>query len=136
MVHYVFADDDQDIVTRAALQTLDDSQSDPSHEVASERYVVVNMGADGREVVSITSLSPDWQALQATIRPAPSWGGDVSEGTDRGLMLTIAGQEVPADDKEKMKRKNADLDDLLKVFDEHLVSLDGVFGTAPADLDT
>ncbi|CAK4030638.1 Hypothetical predicted protein [Lecanosticta acicola] len=131
-VHYVFADDDPDILTDAALESLANQQEDP----ASERFVLLDLSADGTEVQSASSLSPDWQALKTHIAPAPSWGGGDGKDAERGLMLRISGQEAKRESRYKGKRRKEDVDVLLKAFDEQMTRLDGVLGSDAATTDT
>lgn len=94
-VHYIFADDDPDLLTNAALETLlhtphHHQQQQPDAEVAStERFMLVDMSADGQDIVSTSSLSADWQSFESSLAQAPSWGND-SASTQ--LMLRISGQ--------------------------------------------
>jgi hypothetical protein len=127
-VHYLFADDDQEILTAAALETV----SDEHHEPADERFVIVDMSSEGREVVSVSSLSPDWQTLKTKVTQAPSWG-DESKTGERGLMLRISGQEA---ENGNDKRRKADVDGLLKAFDDLAGTLDGVLGLSTVTTDT
>ena len=73
----------------------------------SERYLIVDMTADGTKVAQVKSLSRDWQVLKAEVRPAPSFDGQaddrdaVSTGASdekgvAGSMLWIEGREVNA----------------------------------------
>lgn len=130
-VHYLFADDDQEILTAAALETVSDEQQQQQGP-EDERFVIVDMNADGREVVAVSSLSPDWQALKTKVTQAPSWG-DESKAGERGLMLRISGQE--AEDGGDRRRKG-DTDGLLKAFDELAGTLDEVLGSPMPDADT
>lgn len=146
-VHYVFADDDPEILTAAALESLDSNpeQADnPSSTAENERFVILDLSPSGKEVVSATSLSPDWQALRISISPAPSWGGS-SDGkgeAERGLMLRISGQEAKKGKGGKAKQRDrVDAEGLLRGFDELMTGLDGVLGEerqggAEVDIDT
>ncbi|EME48446.1 hypothetical protein DOTSEDRAFT_161970 [Dothistroma septosporum NZE10] len=129
-VHYVFADDDPDILTSAALEMLQDSRHEREVE---ERFVILDFAADGKEIISATSLSPDWQAMQTKLSAAPSWGGDDGKSRDKGLMLTISGREAGEGNTSKDKARKEDIEALLKTFDEHMGSLDGVLGTEETD---
>lgn len=123
-VHYVFADDDQDIITNAALVTLDAMDH---RESAEERFVIVDMGVDGQQAISTTSFSQDWQGLTTKVTQAPSWGGDGSDASDRGLMLRISGQEARRTG-DKSKRRGEVLG-LIKAFDDNMGDLEGLLGT-------
>ena len=131
-VHYIFADDDSDIIAEAAcrsLEALDPSQraSGQHHEdprlpppIAGgrEHYLVLDVHprfqaqaqdsgptAPTYEVVSAQSFSSDWQVLRSSITTAPTIG----EGEDDALMLRIEGRgntpgDVPASaEKESME---------------------------------
>jgi len=114
-VHYIFADDDSDIIAEAAcrsLEALDPSQraSGQHHEdprlpppIAGgrEHYLVLDVHprfqaqaqdsgptAPTYEVVSAQSFSSDWQVLRSSITTAPTIG----EGEDDALMLRIEGR--------------------------------------------
>ncbi|KJX99769.1 hypothetical protein TI39_contig352g00008 [Zymoseptoria brevis] len=121
-VHYLFADDDPDILTAAALETLSDEQ----HEV-EERFVVVDMSADGKEVEATSSFFPEWQALRTRVTQAPSWGDQTRAG-DRGLMLRIEGREMWSG----QRARKGDINGLLQNFDEAMGGLDEVLGNKAA----
>jgi len=94
-VHYLFSDDDPDLITNAVLDTLDlpipeieDSADDQS---SKERYIIFDMASDGRSVVSSKSLSQDWQILNTTVTTAPTF--KESSPGDGVLMLHIEGLE-------------------------------------------
>lgn len=111
-VHYVFADDDAEIVTEAALRSLQraeavvqhsDSETEntentrvlPSRPNTREHYLVLDIapGRDGvnYEVTKAQSLSSEWQILRTSIANAPTI--DVGDGLeDAGLMLKIEGR--------------------------------------------
>ncbi|KAF7197218.1 hypothetical protein HII31_01643 [Pseudocercospora fuligena] len=119
VVHYVFADDDQDIITNAVLETLPPKRPDAGE--VEDRFIVVDMAADGKQVVSATSLSANWQGLTTKVTQAPSWGDD-SNIADRGFMLRISGQEA----REEKRRAKGDIHGLIKAFDDHLEDLNGL----------
>lgn len=129
-IHYVFADDDPIIVTAAAMRSLglddtkylpqpegqerpqtddeEDTEQEPLVESplpppivgAKERFVLVDIAADGRTIVGAQSMSPDWQITNAVIRTAPSF----DEGApDKGYMLKIDGVEISGKSKGKAK---------------------------------
>ncbi|KAF2254842.1 hypothetical protein BU26DRAFT_146308 [Trematosphaeria pertusa] len=65
-----------------------------------ERFLIVDIGADGHTIAGAQSMSPDWQVTNATVRTAPSF----EEGApDSGYMLKIEGIEVPGKSKGKAK---------------------------------
>lgn len=135
-VHYVFSDDDPEILTNASLEALDthtqNRQRDQPAEMADERYVIVDMAADGRTVTSASSLSKDWQAVRASITQAPSWGEN-NQTEDRGLMLKISGKESRRADYRKERRRSLqgahDVETMVAAFGESLNSLDEVLGS-------
>jgi len=67
---------------------------------AKERYVIIDVGGDGHTIVNAQSLSADWQIVNTSVRPAPSFDED-AEGA--GLMLRIEGVEIPKKNKGKNK---------------------------------
>ncbi|KAF2454302.1 hypothetical protein BDY21DRAFT_353592 [Lineolata rhizophorae] len=118
-VHYVFADDDPDLVTAASLQALGvDSSSRPpgagedEHAIAEgvaesqasllppprpgvrERFLIVDLAADGQTVTEAKSLNADWQVTETVIGAAPTWDEDTVENGGAGLMLRIEGTSV------------------------------------------
>ena len=66
----------------------------------AERYVIVDVAADGHTIVDAQSLSPDWQITSTNIRTAPTFDEKSAEG---GYMLSIEGVEVPGKSKGKGK---------------------------------
>ena len=108
-VHYIFSDDDPDILASTSLaavenpssRTILSSQSSASPQKASpsgsaapqrtapgEQYIIVDLDSDGQTVTGVQSLSADWQVTSSTIKPAPTW--DEEAGSD-ALMLRIEG---------------------------------------------
>lgn len=130
----MFADDDPDLLTAAALETLSTENVSKDSDEVDERIVVVDIAASGKEVVSVSSLSPQWQALKTKVTPAPSWGGG-GDGTnaDQVLMLRISGQEVESSRVGKERGRAGDIDGLLRTFDERLIGLDEVLGSAASE---
>lgn len=66
-----------------------------------ERYLIIDVAADGHSVVDAQSLSPEWQITNANVRSAPSFADEEAE--DHAYMLRIEGVEVPAKSKGKAK---------------------------------
>lgn len=134
-VHYMFKDDDPDILTSAVLETLDGATRDPQTKKPSDetadRYVVVDIAADGKSVTSVSSISSDWQALKTSIAQAPSWGED-NASVDRGLMLKISGRQNGKAGalKENKRRQEAagNIDELVKSYEEGLEGLEDILG--------
>jgi hypothetical protein len=113
-VHYIFADDeDQGVLTSAALRAIDKEDNTlQDGEDAEERVAIIDMDSDGRTVLGISSLSPDWQALRTQVWQAPGRSDNKQGTTDRGLMLRV--------------------DVLVKNFGLALESLDEVLGEEDA----
>lgn len=65
-----------------------------------ERYLIVDIAADGHSVVDAQSCSSEWQITNADVRPAPSFD---QESADHAYMLRINGVEIPAKIKGKAK---------------------------------
>jgi len=128
-VHYLFADDDAELLTNAALDVIATGQAVGAgeHLDQEERIVVLDMTPDGKEVASATSLSPHWQTLKTTVVQAPSWGGDAS-AVERGLLLKVSGQEARSVWSLTEAGTSDGLDDLARAFDERLRRLDEIMG--------
>ncbi|KAM3418916.1 hypothetical protein BST61_g4874 [Cercospora zeina] len=127
-VHYIFADDDPDILTNAALHALHTDSEDTGS--TNERFVVVDMGPDGREIVSTASLSSRWQGVRSNIKQAPSWG-DNSLNTQQ--MLCISGREPALWQRTRdLQRRKGDVSALLKALDETQAELENVVGRTSA----
>jgi hypothetical protein len=122
-VHYVFSDDeDQGILTSAALRAIDKEDNTlQDAEGVEERVAVIDMDYDGRTVLGISSLSPDWQALRTEVWQAPGRSDNKQGGADRGLMLRVSGKETNASN-------SGDVESLVKSFGNGLESLDEVLG--------
>ncbi|KAF2741466.1 hypothetical protein EJ04DRAFT_507259 [Polyplosphaeria fusca] len=129
-VHYVFDDDDPVITTAAAMRSLgldetqylpqdapdEEEEQQPDEDEgqenrvnsplpppipgAKERYLIVDLAADGSTIVDAQSLSPDWQITTADIRSAPSFD---EASPDQGYMLKIQGVGIAARKKGKEK---------------------------------
>lgn len=135
-VHYVFSDDDPEILTNAALEALTHHEGNQQRNAQTEqpdgRYVIVDMAADGKTVTSASSLSKDWQAVRTSITQAPSWGDD-KQTEDKGMMLKISGkQSQRADYKRERPRslQGADtVEAMIAAFGESLNSLEEVLGS-------
>ena len=136
-VHYIFSDDDPEILTSAVLETLDHTQ-EQSHakqtatsETAQERYVIIDIGADGKSVASASSLSSDWQALKTSITQAPSWGESNTQ-EDRGLMLKVSGRYYGKVDTSKAGKRRQEqainVEEMVKIYGERMERLDDVLG--------
>lgn len=129
-VYYSFSDDDPELQTAIALRVLDPSSArapsnleslDPDGQQqydradilpeprpgVKERFVIIDIAADGQTVADVQSLSEDWQVTHTDIGPAPSFSAE-EEGEGGGsLMLRVEGTELRTGDlprEEKLKR--------------------------------
>lgn len=133
-VHYVFSDDeDQGILTSAALRAID-REDNTLHEgdEVEERVAVIDMHYDGRTVLGISSLSPEWQALRTEVWQAPGRSDNKQGGADRGLMLRVSGKETSALKRPAGKQNSGNVDYLVKAFAHGLNGLDEVLGEEDA----
>ncbi|KAH0566043.1 hypothetical protein GP486_000564 [Trichoglossum hirsutum] len=152
-VHYIFSDDDTDLITEASLRVstrrptglTGSSSSLPQDSSGSstsalpayrpgvkERYVVLDVGPSGDTVVAAHSLTPDWQVLGVDVTNAPTWvaedentGGSAAGGNAVGLMLRIEGTEGPWSGVAGKKAEGSDLDtqELMNLFDKRMATL-------------
>ena len=130
-VHYIFSDDeDQGILTSAALRAIDKEDNTlQDADGVEERVAVIDMDYDGRTVLGISSLSPEWQALRTEVWQAPGRSDNNKQGgADRGLMLRVSGKESNASKKSAGKQNSGDVGALVKSFGHGLESLDEVLG--------
>jgi hypothetical protein len=119
--YYVFADDEPDVLSSAALHALDSSSVQAQREADAkalieggvkeeERYILVAMGQEGTNVVGAKSLTPSWAVTNAEVRAAPTFDGGEGEGSD-GLMLMIegltSGASAPAPSTRPAKERRA-----------------------------
>ncbi|KAK3322059.1 hypothetical protein B0H66DRAFT_187093 [Apodospora peruviana] len=108
-VHYIFADDDPEVLTAALAQHHRQTDQDETDEQASsihpnDRAVVLDMVpmSDGTslEVAWASSLSPDWAIVSASVSHVE--GGEAGPGTPAGghngnpggLVLKIEGVSI------------------------------------------
>ncbi|KAI6853666.1 hypothetical protein KC323_g9230 [Hortaea werneckii] len=145
-VHYIFSDDEPESLTDATLMALEQQQQQQQQEQeqtptpqasdVEERFILLDLAEDGKTVLSTTSLSPNLQALKATVGKAPSLGQSEEEGSGGGNpMLTISGQEGVSQassetggkkGRRTTKAGGARIEDLVRGFEERLVGLDEV----------
>ncbi|KAF1817081.1 hypothetical protein P152DRAFT_453687 [Eremomyces bilateralis CBS 781.70] len=115
-VHYIFADDDHDVLVAAAMRSLgtepppyppSDTEADSKGKArvrsrvpalprprpgVKERYVLVDVGPDGQTIDEVQSLSPDWAVTATSITNAPTFEEEESSlGQGTALMLRIQG---------------------------------------------
>jgi hypothetical protein len=99
--YYVFADDEPDALTTAALDALEAYSPHAREETEAraqvedmpreeERYILVSLGPNGTNITSVKSLAPNWAITNAEIRPTPTFDGGEDQGSD-GLMLMVEG---------------------------------------------
>lgn len=105
-VHYIFADDDPDILTEALAHhhRTAEAQEEPDDEAyehpLSERAIVLDIvptpaAPAGYEVVWASSLAPDWAVVNATVGRIDGSGGGLQQAGGSGrLMLRIEGVSV------------------------------------------
>lgn len=96
-IHYIFADDDDDLVTNAAIHALKASSSVPveddphqNPDSPKERFILLDLDPSTSKVVSAQSLSPEWQITATDLSVAPSFQ-DHENALDGGMMLRIRG---------------------------------------------
>lgn len=73
---------------------------------AKERYIIVDVAADGHTIVDAQSLSSDWQITNTDVRTAPSFD---EASPDSGYMLRVEGVEIPGKTKNKNKGEPGEL---------------------------
>lgn len=107
-LHYIFADDDPDILTEALARhhRTADADEEPDDErpgadqPPSERAIVVDLALApsapaGYEVVWSSSLTPDWAVVDARVNRMDGTAGSLQQsGGSRTLMLQIDGVSV------------------------------------------
>ena len=147
-VHYIFADDEADIITEASIRSLEDSWSEsqaiasastkeeggtrylpPPQPGVKEHYLILDVqstssfppgdvSSQGYAVTHSTSLSSDWQVLRTNITQAPTIG-DSPE--DEGLMLRIEGRgNTPTDNVAVTQQENQSLEGMIDRFQRRL----------------
>ncbi|KIW20752.1 hypothetical protein PV08_01330 [Exophiala spinifera] len=155
-VHYIFADDDVDIITEAAcrsLEILDPSQRTgaqhhedprlpPPIAGVREQYLVLDVhprfptqGQDSvatpasYEVTAAQSFSADWQVLRSCITTAPTIG----EGDDDALMLRIEGRgNTPSDNPATAYKES--MEEMIERFQRRLEEIKQVMeATSPGE---
>ncbi|KAI5237193.1 hypothetical protein E4T43_08115 [Aureobasidium subglaciale] len=96
-VHYIFSDDNPDVVTSTIVEGIDRELANTPLEKRPtnnrERMILLDVAPDGKTVNEAQSLSPHWQILKTTVGQAPSWADEVSRKDIPGLMLNIQGME-------------------------------------------
>jgi hypothetical protein len=138
-VHYIFADDDADIITEAACRAL--AQDEPQHvaeedeknelpapvDCVREHYIVLDVESGEAGIYQVTkahSLSSEWQVMNASISNAPTIDGtDTYSG--EGLMLKIEGiGTISRTEREEAgQRKKESLLQMVERFDRGLLEI-------------
>ena len=89
-VHYIFEDDEPELVTGAIIESVEQETASPSRMQNEERLVLINMSKDGRSVQSTRSLTSQWQPTHTTLASAPTF----EQAPDASTMMTIEGQGI------------------------------------------
>jgi len=75
-VHYIFADDDTDMITNAALKIAMTPAPDPSSKSrkpeTEERYLLLSLNECGQGVQKAQSMSAEWHVSSADMTTAPT----------------------------------------------------------------
>lgn len=130
-VHYIFADDDPEVLTRAL------AASDPSSGGAGPtRSVLLDLapGEDGWGVTHAASLSPEWAVVEAGVRRMEDAEGQGGEGAG-GLMLRIEGVEGDGgegEDTREVREVKEEYGTLMDEFERRMVVLRRVVGAGEA----
>ncbi|GAB7358566.1 hypothetical protein MBLNU230_g2627t1 [Neophaeotheca triangularis] len=125
-VHYVFSDDDPDLLTSTALKGLETDEK--QHGGVEDRYLLLDVGVDGKSVEHVSSFSPNWRAMRVEVSQAPSWSGD-GKGAEKALMLRITGKEtVAAGGLVEKGDQKAGLEALVQDYDKQLEVLEELLG--------
>lgn len=149
-VHYIFADDDAEIITEAACRAL--AQDDAQHGASQgeeetklpapvggvrEHYILLDVRPDGAgsgyDVTKAHSLSAEWQVTNATISNAPTIDGTDS-GSAEGLMLKIEGiGAIPRTGSDEAGKKEG-LQQLVERFEKGLSEIRKIVDEGQPDL--
>jgi len=144
-VHYIFADDEVEIITEAACRSLLQNfhQHAPREDIdtlrlpqlvaeVQEHYLVLDVRPttnSSYEVSHAQSFSPEWQVVNTNITNAPT----ISEGGEEGLMLKVQVRPNTLVDKdgqlketmeEMVERFRKRLDDIKVVMNAGALALD------------
>jgi len=147
-VHYIFADDDADIITEAAFRSLELDKTSELHETSQvqdqeqeedegklppydhrtrEHYLILDVQPVAKgssyEVTSAHSLSSEWQVLRTNITTAPTFNAEAPDVED-GLMLKIEGRgNTPPDaesEKNRIDKEKESLEAMVERFQKRL----------------
>lgn len=95
----------QDEVDEEEQEPPVESPLPPPLPATKERFIIIDVAADGQTIVDAQSMSPDWQITNASTRIAPSFD---ESSPDSGYMVQIEGVEVPRKSKGKAKGQPGD----------------------------
>ncbi|KAK4990095.1 hypothetical protein LTR50_002725 [Elasticomyces elasticus] len=149
-VHYIFSDDDPEPLTSACLAAAEANTPLPPAESAgtvgppapTERYILLDVAADGRTVQAAQSLSAEWQVVQTHARRAPSFADAKTAGEEggRGLMLRVVGTEMgDTSEQDGGRGKGAErltveaVEAMMRAFEQRLGLLDGIMASEGGD---
>ncbi|KAI9731824.1 MAG: hypothetical protein M1818_007689 [Claussenomyces sp. TS43310] len=141
-VHYLFSDDDTELLTAACLQASDPLTADTSADIASgsrhlqdptssssssivygepqyaqdrareNRILLLDVDASGTKVVKAHSLTPNWQILSASLMPAPTWNAPTQEGQSEDNSTMLRIEGTDGYEGAKAKTKGLGLQDV------------------------
>jgi hypothetical protein len=134
-VHYIFADDDAEILTEAACRALvqEDTQHVSQEDVDKlpapvdgirEHYIFLDVQPNGAGyiVAKAHSLSSEWQVTKASISNAPTFDGTDAEF--EGLMLKIEGiGALPQTEPEDSSKRKETLQQMVERFEKGIVEI-------------
>lgn len=120
-VHYVFSDDDPDLLTSAALNGLEYDEQECDN--TKDRFMLVDVGADGKAIKYVSSFTPNWQATHTEVSQAPSWSAE-AKSAEKAMMLRISGKEAFRESGNGKQQRRAQLEQLVQDFNEQLGALE------------
>lgn len=129
-VHYVFSDDDPDIITSAVVESLYAEQRTEKRDVPmQERFVLLDVASDGRTIASAQSLGSSWQISNTVVSQAPSWTDAGPDQALGGLMLRVKGTEGYRKSKDQDEKKSqqdvvAGMEAVIGVYEDRLAQLE------------
>ncbi|KAG9846157.1 hypothetical protein KCU98_g6851, partial [Aureobasidium melanogenum] len=118
-VHYIFSDDNSDLLTSTIVDAMGQEQHgtspEPKIDNDRERMILLDIAPDGKTVNEVQSLSPHWQVLRTTVGQAPSWADEGARKDIPGLMLNIKGMESSKLKSQSSRRNNTQEDTMTRV---------------------
>ena len=120
-VHYIFEDDDPELLTAASIRALGgkeilvtdqgEGKSEQEHsqkgllsplppirDGVEERYIIIDIAEDGQSIQSARCLSHDWQVVNTQITAAPTWDDAAADDNIGNLMINIQGSGILTED--------------------------------------